>query len=165
MSQAVVEAIKAKFADAVLATDSRYGDESVTIKRDKLLEVCTFLKEDDKMAFDLPVFLTCTDWLGLRSEGPRFELVVQLRSLSKHHRIRVKVPLEENSLQVASISSLWIGFDWLERECYDMYGIEFQDHPDLRRIYLYPEFQGHPLRKDYPKDKRQPLVRRDWTDE
>ncbi len=116
------------------------------------------------MAFDSPVFLTCTDLLGLR-EGPRFEVVVQLRSLTKRHRIRVKVPLEEGKLKVPSLAGLWVGFNWLERETYDMYGVEFEGHPDLRRIYLYEEFEGYPLRKDFPKDRRFPLARREWSDE
>ena len=165
MSQAVLDAIQSKFGDAVLATSNDFGDECATVPADKLIDVCTFLRDDDKMAFDSPVFITVTDKLGLVAEGPRFELVVQLRSLAKRHRIRIKVPLEEGKLKVPTLSGLWQGFDWHEREAFDMYGVEFEGHPDLRRIYLYEEFKGHPLRKDYPKDKRQPLVRREWTDE
>lgn len=165
MSQVVLDAIKSKFGDALLQTCTDFGDESATIPADKLLEVASFLRDDDKMAFDSPVFVTCTDKLGLVKEGPRFELVVQLRSLAKRHRIRIKVPLEEGKLKVPSLAGLWQGFNWLERETFDMYGVEFEGHPDLRRIYLYDEFKGYPLRKDYPKDKNQPLVRREWTDE
>ncbi len=165
MSKAVLDAVSSKFGDALLGTSNDHGDECVTIGAGKLIELCTFLRDDEKMSFDSPVFLTCIDNLGRRSEGPRYELVVQLRSVSKRHRIRVKVPLEEGKLKVPTLSGLWHGFNWLERETYDMYGVEFEEHPDLRRIYLYEEFQGHPLRKDYPKDKHQPLVRREWTDE
>ena len=165
MSQAVLDALTAKFGDAVLETSSKYRDESATVAAAKLIEVCTFLRDDPKMAFDSPVFLTCTDRLGLSETGPRFEVVIQLRSLSKRHRIRIKVPVEENNLKVPSVSGLWAGFNWLERETYDMYGIEFEGHPDLRRIYLYDEFVGFPLRKDYPIDRRHPLVRREWSDE
>lgn len=165
MSKAVLDAISSKFGDAVLATSDAFGDETATIKVDKYLELCTFLRDDAKMAFDSPVFLTCIDRLGQVADGPRFELVVQLRSFTKKHRIRIKVPLEEKKFKAPTISGLWAGFDWLEREAYDMYGIEFEEHADLRRIYLYEEFVGHPLRKDYPKDKHQPLARREWTDE
>jgi NADH-quinone oxidoreductase subunit C len=165
MSKAVLDAIKSKFGDAVLATSDSHGDETASIKVDKYLEVCTFLRDDPKMQFDSPVFLTCTDNLGKIAEGPRFELVVQLRSLAHRHRIRIKVPLEEDKLTAPTISGLWKGFDWLERETFDMYGVKFEQHPDLRRIYLYDEFKGYPLRKDYPKDKHQPLARREWSDE
>ncbi len=165
MSKAVLDAIQSKFGDAVLATCVSHGDESVTINAAEYFEVCTFLRDDPKMQFDSPVFLTCTDNLGRLAEGPRYELVVQLRSLANRHRIRIKVPLEEDTFKAPTISGLWKGFDWLEREAFDMYGIEFEEHPDLRRIYLYDEFKGHPLRKDYPKDKHQPLVRREWSDE
>lgn len=165
MSKAVLDAISSKFGDAVLGTSSAYGDETAIVKLDKYLELCAFLRDDPTMAFDSPIFLSCIDRLGLSGEGPRFELVVQLRSLAKRHRIRIKVPLEEKQLKVPSIAGLWQGFNWLEREAYDMYGVEFEEHPDLRRIYLYEEFIGYPLRKDYPKEKHQPLVRREWTDE
>ena len=94
-------------------------------------------------------------------DEPRYEVCYQLRSTTHKHRLRVKVRLEEDDVRCPSLAGLWPAFNWLERETYDMYGIEFGDHPDLRRIYLYDEFVGYPLRKDYPKDKRQPLVRRD----
>ncbi len=164
MSQAVLDALKSKFGDVILESHSKLSDESVTVAADKLIEVCTFLRDDEKMAFDSPVFVSCIDLLGLR-DGPRFELVVQLRSFVKRHRIRVKVPLEEGKLKVPTLSGLWAGFDWLERETFDMYGVEFEGHPDMRRIYLYDEFKGHPLRKDFPKDRRFPLARREWSDE
>ncbi|MCP4444441.1 MAG: NADH-quinone oxidoreductase subunit C [Myxococcales bacterium] len=165
MSKAVLDALKSKFGDAILETSSKNTDESVTVAVDKLIEVCTFLRDDEKMAFDSPVFLTCIDRLGLPVMEHRFELAVQLRSFTKRHRIRVKVPMEEGKLKVPTLSGLWAGFNWLERETYDMYGVEFEGHPDLRRIYLYDEFKGHPLRKDFPKDLRFPLARREWADE
>lgn len=165
MSQAVLDALKAKFGDAILSTTSAFSDECAVVAADKLIEVATFLRDDPKMNFDSPSFLTCIDRLGLPGEGPRFELAVQLRSIAKRHRIRIKVPLEEDKLKVPTLSGLWAGFNWLERETYDMYGVEFEGHPDLRRIYLYDEFKGFPLRKDYPKERRHPLVRREWSDE
>ncbi len=170
MSQAVLDALKSKFGDTILETVSEFGDETAVIAADKLIEVCSFLRDDDKMNFDSPVFLTCIDYLGLNRpvvglDGPRYAFVVQLRSFAKRHRIRIKVYLEEDKFSVPTLTGLWAGFNWLEREAFDMYGITFEKHPDLRRIYLYEEFVGHPLRKDYPKDKRQPLVRREWTDE
>ncbi len=158
MAQKVLDALTKKFGDAILKTSSDHGDEVVSVKRDKLTEIATWLRDDASAAFDAPVFCTCIDNLG---DEPRFEVCYQLRSTTHRHRIRVKVPLEEDDLKVASLTALWPGLNWLERECFDMYGVEFEGHPDLRRIYMYEEFVGYPLRKDYPKDKRQPLVRRD----
>jgi NADH-quinone oxidoreductase subunit C len=102
---------------------------------------------------------------ALPEESPRFAMVYELRSIRHRHRVRLKVPLQESDLVIHTLSGLWPGFNWLERETYDMYGVAFEGHPDLRRIYMYDEFIGHPLRKDYPKERRQPLVRREFTDE
>jgi NADH-quinone oxidoreductase subunit C len=115
------------------------------------------------MRFDMPLYCTCIDRLG--DEGARFQMVYELRSLPHGQRVRLKVELDEADPSVPTLSELWPAFNWLERETFDMYGIQFKGHPDLRRIYMYDEFVGHPLRKDYPKDKRQPLVRREWSDE
>lgn len=164
MSKAVLDALKSKFGDAVVATSNDYGDECATVKADKVVEIATFLRDDDKCKFDSPVFVTCIDRLGL-STGPRFEVCYQLRSLTKRQRVRLKVLVEEKTPKCPSLVSVWPGFDWQERETFDMYGIEFTGHPDLRRIYMYDEFIGYPLRKDYPKERRHPLVRREWTDE
>ena len=158
MSEAVLKAISSKFGSAV-ETTSHFGDECVSIAASKLIELCTFLRDDEKMAFDSPVFLTCIDRLGLVTngkvaEGPRFEINIQLRSFPKRHRIRIKVPLEEDKLKLPTLTGLWKGFNWQERETFDMYGVEFEGHPDLRRIYLYEEFEGYPLRKDYPLQGR-----------
>ena len=91
----------------------------------------------------------------------RYKVCYQLRSSTKRHRLRLEIELEEDDPTCPSLAEIWPAFNWLERETYDMYGIQFEGHADLRRIYLYEEFVGYPLRKDYPKDKRQPLVRRD----
>ncbi len=164
MSQKVLDALSSKFGDKILATSAEYGDHVANVAPSSLLEVATWLRDDPAMAFESPVFVTCIDRLGQTEEEPRFEVCVALRSHSKRHRIRIKVPVNGDVAKVPSLSMLWPGFSWQERETFDMYGIEFEGHPDLRRIYLYDEFEGHPLRKDYAKDRRQPLVRRDWSD-
>ncbi|MDB4964175.1 MAG: hypothetical protein JWP01_4174 [Myxococcales bacterium] len=172
MAQKVLDAVKASHAAAIEHTESQHGDEIIWVKRDQLLAVATWLKTEPTMAFDAPVFCTCIDRLDWRPLGvppsqrwtedkPRFEVVYQLRSTQHRFRIRLKVAVSESDARVPSLASLWPAFDWQERETFDMYGIRFDGHPDLRRIYLYDEFVGYPLRKDYPKDKRQPLVRRD----
>jgi len=172
MSQKVLDALKAKFPDAVVRTGTSHTDDIVWVKREPLLEVATWLKTDPAMLFDAPVFATCIDWLDWKPLGrppsehwndtkPRFTVCYQLRSTAHKHRLRVEVELPENDVRCPSLASLWPAFDWQERETFDMYGVQFDNHPDLRRIYMYEEFVGYPLRKDYPKEKRQPLVRRD----
>ena len=173
MARTVIEALSAKFGTAIENTESQFGDEIAWIKRDELVAVANWLKTDPAMRFDAPVFATCIDRLDWRPLGapsshwsddsgkPRFEVAYQLRSSHHRHRLRLKIGVPENDARSPSLASVWPAFDWQERETFDMYGIRFDNHPDLRRIYLYEEFVGYPLRKDYPKEKRQPLVRRD----
>ncbi len=188
MAKAVLDALKSKFAAGIIGTSSEHGDDVALVKREALADIALFLRDDPAMAFKLPCYCTCTDYLGLEGMSPsagtvptgyasrtrgegagladaRFAMVYELRSLTHGHRVRLKVPLMENDLVVPSLAGLWPAFNWLEREAYDMYGVTFTGHPDLRRIYMYEEFVGHPLRKDYPKERRQPLVRREWSDE
>src|SRR5439155_8483808 len=101
--------------------------------------------------------LTAVDYLG---RDPRFEVVYHLYSPARRHRVRLKVELDGELPEIDSVADLWASANWYEREAWDLYGIKFRGHPDLRRVLLYEEFVGHPLRKDYPKEKRQPLVRR-----
>ena len=96
-------------------------------------------------------------WPG-RAAGDRFEVVYHFFSLSFRHRLRVKVPVQERQAEVDSLTPLWASADWFEREVWDMYGIRFRGHPSLKRILMYESFEGHPLRKDYPVNKRQPLI-------
>lgn len=185
MATEVLDALRARFGGAILETSSAYGDDVAVVERESLHEVAAFLRDDPAMAFNYPCYCTCVDYLGMEmltvspttplavpsiqavlpEEAPRFAMVYELRSLTRRTRIRIKVPLQEGDLKVPTLSDLWPAFNWLERETYDMYGVAFEGHPDLRRIYMYEEFIGFPLRKDYPKERRQPLVRREWTDE
>jgi NADH-quinone oxidoreductase subunit C len=161
MSQLVLDRLKQRFGDAILETHAHRGDETAVVARERSLEVLEFLKHDPAMAFDLPTDLTAVDRLGLAEAEPRFEVVYHLLSLAHKHRVRIKVRVTEDDPTVASATPLWSGFNWFEREAWDMYGIRFSGHPDLRRMFMYDEFVGHPLRKDYPKEHRQPLVRRE----
>jgi len=96
---------------------------------------------------------------ALGTPGPaRFIVVYHFFSLTLKHRLRVEVPVEEDDTEVDSLTSLWAGADWLEREVWDMFGIRFRGHQNLKRILMYDEFVGHPLRKDYPVNRRQPLI-------
>jgi NADH-quinone oxidoreductase subunit C len=103
--------------------------------------------------------LCAVDYLAYPDrEGPRFEVVYHLLSTQHLHRVRVKAGVPEVPAQIDSVVEVWPAANWLEREVFDLYGIRFRNHPDLRRLLLYEEFEGHPLRKDYPKERRQPLV-------
>ena len=99
--------------------------------------------------------LTAVDYLG---QTPRFEVVYHLYATGTNQRVRIKVRVAEEAAEIASVVGLYLSANWMEREVFDLYGIRFDGHPDLRRILLYDEFEGHPLRKDYPKERRQPLV-------
>ena len=156
MSQVVVDAIKARFPDAVVSDHAYRGDETVVLKREALRDVCLFLRDDPQMAFNMPIDVCGVDYLGWKEH--RFEVVYHLYSVSKRHRIRLKVELDESDATVPSVVDVWKGVDWFEREAWDMYGIRFEGHPNLKRILMYEEFEGHPLRKDYPQRGYQPLM-------
>lgn len=143
------------FGDKVLSTHEFRGDATAIVDRTALIDVCKLLRDDPELAFDFLMDVTAVDYIG---RVPRFEVVYHFYSLAKNHRVRIKVPVEDGDPKLPSVVSLWPSADWLERETWDMYGIRFEGHPNLKRIYLYEEFEGHPLRKDYPKEKRQPLI-------
>lgn len=158
MSQAVVAAIKERFGDAVVSTHQWRGDDTVVVKRDRLVEVARFLKTDPDMAFNLPIDVCGVDYLGQRE--PRFEVVYHFASIGHRHRIRLKVQVDEapEECWVPTLTGVWRGVDWFEREVWDMYGVRIEGHPNHQRILLYEEFEGHPLRKDYPQRAYQPLM-------
>ncbi|MCZ6645857.1 MAG: NADH-quinone oxidoreductase subunit C [SAR324 cluster bacterium] len=147
--------IKKDFPKLYLDSHAQHGDETVSIKRAGMLELFLFLKDDPRCKFDMMIDLTAVDYLP---RSPRFEMVYHFKSSPLHHRLRVKIPLEESACQVDSIEPLWVAADWYERECWEMYGIDFQGHPNLKFLLRYEGFQGHPLRKDYDKLLMQPLV-------
>jgi NADH-quinone oxidoreductase subunit C len=155
MSKADVGALVERFPQAVYdAYEGVGGDDCVFVRKEAIVEVCRYLRE--ALHFDLAPYVTAVDYLG---EEPRFEVVYNLLSISRSSRLRlrVKVPEGEDCV-VPSVTGVWRGADWFERYCFDMYGIRFTGHPDLRRLFMYDEFVGHPLRKDYPLKGRQPLV-------
>ena len=151
------EMIKTKFSEAVIEIHNHRGDETVIVKREDLLSIAQFLKSDSEFDFNVLMDLTAVDGIGLQWK-PRFQVVYHFYSLGKNHRLRLKVPVEESDARVPSLTGLWLIANWFEREVWDMYGIRFEGHPNLKRILMYEEFVGHPLRKDYPISKRQPLI-------
>ncbi|RME05402.1 MAG: NADH-quinone oxidoreductase subunit C [Deltaproteobacteria bacterium] len=157
MSSVVLSSLIEKFPEDILSHHDRLGNETAVVRRERIGEICAFLKEDPKLRMNMMMDLTVVDGLNLGWD-PRFMVVYHLYSIPLRHRIRLKAPVPEEDPTIPSVVPVWRGAEWFEREAYDMYGIRFDGHPDLRRILLYPEFEGHPLRKDYPVTKRQPLV-------
>jgi len=156
VSTSALNRLKDKFPEAVVSTHAMHGDETAVVRRERIVEIATFLRDDHETQFQMLSDLTSVDYLGVKE--PRFEVVYHLYSLTKNHRLRLKIELEEDDASVPSVIDVWKSANWMEREAYDLYGIKFTGHPDLRRILLYPEFRGHPLRKDYPIEERQPLI-------
>ena len=135
---------------------SELGDLTVRVSAANIAEVLRLCKTDPRLQFNLLVDITAVDWMDLRAE--RFEVVYQLLSLSTRSRLCLKVDLSESKPEIPTATNLWAGANFLEREIWDMFGISFVGHPDLRRVLMYEEFVGHPLRKDYPLQGKQPRV-------
>jgi NADH-quinone oxidoreductase subunit C len=156
MSKALIDALVERFPEAVYdAYEGVGGDDCLFVRKERIVEVCRFLKTDAKAQMNMAPYITAVDYLG---QQPRFEVVYNLLSTKTSVRVRLRVKVPEEDAVVPSVTSVWRGADWFERYCFDMYGIRFTDHPDLRRLLMYDEFVGHPLRKDYPLKGRQPLV-------
>ena len=141
----------------MLETGSQHGNEWARVRREDWARVASFLRTDAVTAMEMMTDLTVVDRFG---NEPRFDVVMHLYSVSKKHRVRLYGGVPEEDPIIDTVVPVWPGVNWFEREAFDLYGVRFAGHPDLRRILMYPEFVGHPLRKDYPKEKRQPLVRR-----
>lgn len=157
-----LEIVKEKFAADIVETHAFRGDETIVIRPSALLSIAQFLKDTPELDFNFLMDLTAVDYLffagGRIQKEHRFEVVYHFLSLKFNHRIRIKVPVDEKNPEVETLSNLWPGANWYEREVWDMYGIRFKGHPNLKRILMYEEFKGHALRKDYPFNKRQPLI-------
>jgi NADH-quinone oxidoreductase subunit C len=150
-----LQLLRESFPDEVREAQIANGDAMALVEAGALRRIMEFLKSDTRLLFNVLVDITAVDYLG---RDPRFEVVYHLLSLPHNHRLRVKAAVGNDAPKLASMTELWGCADWLEREVWDMYGIEFLGHHGLKRILLYPEFEGHPLRKDYPIRRRQPLI-------
>jgi len=149
--QEAVETLKKVFGSAVRESDSIHGNESVVVQTDKIVEIVRALRDTPGLEFNMMMDLCGVDY---PDRNERFEVVYHLYSLKNKKRIRLKVRVTELDPVVPSITSLYKAANWFEREAYDLLGIRFEGHPNLKRILLYTEFEGHPLRKDYPINKR-----------
>ena len=188
MTSVLIESVTDRFPDAVSASHAYRGDQTVVVRPEFLLEIARFLKEDPALQMNLLVDVTAVDYSAfgkgpapaffassgvavkpssqIQDEDPwpgppektRFTVVYHFYSIQHKHRLRLVIPIEETEAALDSLTTLWAAADWLEREVWDMYGIRFNGHPNLKRILMYEEFEGYPLRKDYPVNKRQPLI-------
>jgi len=163
MSKIVLERLKTKLADKLLETVSAHGDETAVVAPADWFSTVEFLRDDPACDMSMFIDITAVDYPNREA---RFDLIVMLYSLGKGHRVRLKTRLFEDEgkneparpTRVKSITPLYAAANWFEREVWDLFGIRFEGHPDLRRILMYEEFIGHPLRKDYDAAKTQPLV-------
>jgi NADH-quinone oxidoreductase subunit C len=184
----MIRAVQERFPKAITRSHAFRGDATIIVPREFLLTVARTLKEDAAFEMQFLMDLTAVDfsafgktpspaffassgvalrpsqelpdeepWPGL-IEDARFVVVYHFYSLTHKHRLRVEVPVAEDDAEVDSLTTLWAGADWFEREVWDMFGIRFHGHPNLKRLLMYEEFTGHPLRKDYAVNKRQPLI-------
>ncbi len=145
-----LNALKAEFGG--LPVSEFRGQTRVVVAREQLHDVLEWLQQ--QRGFDLLVDLTCVDYLHYRGASDRFGLVYQLANTETNDRLTIRCYVNDPQPTVASAVDLWRGANWLEREVWDLFGIRFEGHPDLRRIVLPPEFTAHPLRKDYPLQGR-----------
>ena len=145
MSIGIVETIKARFPEAITAAIEFRGETTLVVQPDRLIEVCTFLRDDPALKFDLLSDVSAVDHFPA---SPRFAVNYHLYSLENNRELRLKVWLAGEQPQVASVTGVWPGANWHEREVWDLMGVKFVDHPDPRRIFLPEDFLGHPLRKD-----------------
>ncbi|MFZ9886521.1 MAG: NADH-quinone oxidoreductase subunit C [Myxococcota bacterium] len=153
----IVEVVRARFGAAKFCgLRGGIGEDEVTIGRERLIALLSFLRDDRDLGLSQLFDLTAIDRLGLG--GCRFVIVYRLKSPRLGYRARLLVELEENDLVVPSVHGLFPTADWLERELWDLFGVYPDGHPHLRRLLLYPQFVGHPLQRDYPAQKPQPLV-------
>ena len=129
---------------------------TIGVRREDALAVFEKLKSEPDLQFEMLIDVTAVDWMDRRE--PRFDVVYQLLSLPHQHRLCVKIQVPEEAAEVESVRPLWSAAFFLEREVWDMFGISFRGHGDLRRILMYDEFVGHPLRKDYPLKAKQPRI-------
>jgi NADH-quinone oxidoreductase subunit C len=134
--------------DWVREVVNAFGETTIVVPRESIVETCTFFKTTPGLEFDM-----LSDLCGVDrgpEEDPRFEVNYQLFSTKKHHRLRLKVLLAEDDPKVQTVTTVWRTANWHERETFDLFGVVFEGHPDLRRILLPDDWQGHALRKDFP---------------
>jgi NADH-quinone oxidoreductase subunit C len=138
--------LKEKFAASIIDVAEFRGEVTVTVKKDDIIAILSYLKQS--LQYNLLTDVTAVDYLGKKED--RFMMVYLLYSIPNKDRLRIKAPVAEADCRIQSATQVWKTANWLEREVYDLFGITFDNHPDLRRILMTPDWEGYPLRKDYP---------------
>jgi NADH-quinone oxidoreductase subunit C len=156
-SESLLALLNTRFKKHIVESKVDLGDAVIRIHREGMSEFFQALKIESDFRFDLLLSVTAVDWLDSRDD--RFEVVYHLMSVPLRWRLRVKIDVPEEKAEVDSLVPIWKSANFMEREAWDMFGINFKGHPDQRRILMYDEFVGHPLRKDYPIQGKQPRVR------
>ena len=144
----LVTALQSEHSEWVSEVINAFGETTVVVPREHLVGVCSFLKGSAETRFDFLADICGAD--RGPEEDPRFEVNYHLFSTTKHHRIRLKVVLSETDVHVPTVTTVWRTANWHERETFDLFGVIFDGHPDMRRILLPDDWQGHALRKDFP---------------
>jgi NADH-quinone oxidoreductase subunit C len=143
-----VKKLREKFLNSILELTTFRGEVTVTVSKEEIFEICKFLHSDPDLQYHL---LTDLCGMDFYPETPRFGIVYHLCSLKSNQRLRLRARVGETE-SIQSVESIWKVANWYEREAYDLFGIQFENHPDLRRILLWDGYEGYPLRKDYPAE-------------
>ena len=154
----IAEQTQQRFPGLIEQVSDLSGQPLVVAKRGTIRQLCASLKKEPDLQLDLLMDLFAVDFLHWEEKAVRFEVVYHLYSTVKHQRLFVKVAVPEKDTALDSVTTVWPAANWYEREVWDMFGISFTGHPNPKRILMYEEFKGHALRKDYPYNKRQPLI-------
>jgi NADH-quinone oxidoreductase subunit C len=154
---AFIDRLRSRFGGAITEAVATLGQQIIRVKKESLIDLAGFLHDDAEAGFDMCTDVTAVHWP--ERAGQEFDIVIQLYSVSNNRRLRVKVSLADGEA-CPSLTAIWAGANWMEREVFDMFGLQFEGHPDLRRILLPSDWPGHPLRKEYPIEYRDNA----WTD-
>ncbi|HEX8852146.1 MAG TPA: NADH-quinone oxidoreductase subunit C, partial [Pyrinomonadaceae bacterium] len=152
----LVQRLRERLGDGLLEATTFLNQLSMRVERTRNVEACRALRDDAETPFDYLSDVTCVHWPE-QFDAP-FEIVYNLYSIKKNERVRVKVSADAEG-GVESVTGVWPAANWMEREVFDLYGVQFQNHPDLRRLLLPPDWEGHPLRKDFPLE----FMENNWT--
>ncbi len=147
LQELIIQKLQKNFPDSFISSNVHMGDFTVKVDKKDIVKICKLLKEDSELEFILCEDITAVDWSKRKD---RFTVVYHIFSFKHNFRLRIKADVDEKDCAIDSVTSVWKTADWEEREVYDMFGINFNNHPDLRRMYMPEEFEHYPLRKDFP---------------